>query len=248
MRDPCKAPSFGKLPAAKSGLSELEQFSKRLRALGWRPSALIDYGVEQGNARIYSMWQDIPLVLMAASAEALVYTQQVANKIEDVFIFFLRDMGKAFRSACPSADEPVSAKTNVTYIHKVISSNFGFETREMTCDEAVARAGVRPPFLFLARFEPDGEGALDGATNTIERSEMCFLIWNGAGVSGAGNLAQAKSFLARSGFVHFGVYSSGPGIDDATDLSARVHVLVRAKSSLERLITEARIRPRVRAE
>ncbi len=149
----------------------------QIRELGWTPGAIIDIGVATGTKGLYSVWPNVDICLVEPSPKSLVYMQQIAERYPKVHIYNV------------GASDHTGEAQAITYAG-LLNVQFrkpkpGWDVssfKVMTCDDIVADAGLKGPFVYKLDTDTHEQEVLAGSSRTIEQSEICIVevnVFNG---------------------------------------------------------------------
>jgi FkbM family methyltransferase len=150
-----------------------------LRDLGWRPGAILDIGIATGTKGLYSVWPDVDICLVEPSPKSLVYMEQIAARYPKVHIYNVGASDHTGEVKGLMHEQLV----NVSFA-KTRGGNGWEETsfRMMTCDDIVADAGLKGPFVYKLDTDTHEKEVLRGSSRTLAQSEICILeinVFNG---------------------------------------------------------------------
>lgn len=151
----------------------IEGVLELLRALGWRPGAILDIGVATGTKGLYSIWPDVDICLIEPSPMSLVYMQQIAERFPKVHIYNVGASDHTGDSKALVHDDLL----NVVFR----SRKPGWRQvtlRVMTCDDIVRDAGLSGPFLYKLDTDTHEKEVLAGSSETLAKSEICIVEVN----------------------------------------------------------------------
>lgn len=178
----------------------LERALGTLKSLGWTPGGIVDVGVGAGTPGLYSVWPDTPLALIEPTPEAIVYMRQIADKYANVHIF---NCGASDHNGELIGRQP----EGLLRIFFGRGKNFPEKSLPVrTCDDMVAEAGLPSPILLKIDTDCHEREVLNGAVETLERTEVCVIETNVFHpLRRMIGPTEVWSFFAERGFVFFDV-------------------------------------------
>lgn len=145
-----------------------------LRALGWRPGAILDIGVADGTTGLYDVWPEVPLCLVEPSADALVHMQKIAAGRPGVHVFNVGASNRTGELQGLSRDDA----PYVVFVDKFIKPRDRMTRTSfpvMTCDDIVGAAGIEGPFILKLDTDAHELEILQGAVQTLARTDLCII-------------------------------------------------------------------------
>jgi FkbM family methyltransferase len=169
-----------------------------LKEIGWTPGAVIDVGVAAGTPGLYSVWPGVPICLIEPAPDAMVYMRQIAEKYPNVQIF---NCGASDHAGELTARQPAGMARVFFGRGKGLAEN---TLPVRTCDDMVAEARLEGPFLLKIDTDCHERQVLDGAEETLKRTEVCVIELNVFHpLRGEMGPLEICRHMAKRGFVFF---------------------------------------------
>jgi FkbM family methyltransferase len=201
-----------------------------LRNLGWTPASIIDLGVGAGTPGLYTTWPGVPICLVEPSPGSADLVDQIAQRFDNVKVY---KVGASNRSGTMRVRQDGTGYFVSFGAHKTKWREI--EVPVMTCDEIVADAGLKGPFLYKLDTDAHEIEILEGSSQTLKDSEVCIIevnfLYPVIGMPGPGEITQV---MADNGFTIYDVSAisySVEGVPRCADF-----VFIRRDSDLFRRV------------
>jgi FkbM family methyltransferase len=153
--------------------TSIEGALRPLRDIGWTPGAIIDIGVAEGTTGLYTVWPGVPICLIEPSPDAAPFMRRIAEAHPNVQIY---NVGASNRSGVMDVYKHPSL-LNVFFgtgkAHWVPA-----KVPVRTCDDIVADAGLKGPFVYKLDTDSHEREILEGSEATLAATDLCIIEFN----------------------------------------------------------------------